>query len=91
MKSRKNFKKIDKMAIRIDDALNFSLHKNIRGIVEFRESMKNVEKVQKRVLLRILKKNSGYDPIVHICSSSEVYGQVKEEDIPIQISTFKRI
>ena len=27
---------------------------------------------------------SDYDPIVHICSSSEVYGQVGEEDIPIK-------
>jgi len=24
------------------------------------------------------------DPLIHICSSSEVYGQVKKEDIPIQ-------
>ena len=31
-----------------------------------------------------LKKNSGYDPIVHICSSSEVYGQVKENEVPIK-------
>lgn len=26
----------------------------------------------------------GYDPIIHICSSSEVYGLVKEEEIPIK-------
>lgn len=25
----------------------------------------------------------GYDPVVHICSSSEVYGQVKKDEIPI--------
>ncbi|NQS90266.1 GDP-mannose 4,6-dehydratase, partial [Patescibacteria group bacterium] len=31
-----------------------------------------------------LKFTSHYDPIIHICSSSEVYGQVKEEDIPIK-------
>lgn len=31
-----------------------------------------------------LKLSSGYDPIVHICSSSEVYGQVKEDEIPIK-------
>lgn len=24
------------------------------------------------------------DPVIHICSSSEVYGQVREEDVPIQ-------
>lgn len=31
-----------------------------------------------------LKLSAGYDPIVHICSSSEVYGQVKEEEVPIK-------
>jgi GDP-mannose 4,6-dehydratase len=32
------------------------------------------------------KEMDGYDPIVHICSSSEVYGQVSEEEIPIKES-----
>jgi len=27
---------------------------------------------------------SSYDPVVHICSSSEVYGQVKKEEVPIK-------
>ncbi|MFC1789596.1 GDP-mannose 4,6-dehydratase [Patescibacteria group bacterium] len=31
-----------------------------------------------------LKTTSGYNPIVHICSSSEVYGQVKENEVPIK-------
>ena len=26
---------------------------------------------------------TGTDPVIHICSSSEVYGQVKKEDVPI--------
>ncbi len=30
-----------------------------------------------------LKFASNYDPIVHICSSSEVYGQVREDEVPI--------
>lgn len=30
-----------------------------------------------------LKLASGYDPIVHMCSSSEVYGQVREDEVPI--------
>lgn len=30
-----------------------------------------------------LKLSSNYDPIIHICSSSEVYGQVKKNEIPI--------
>lgn len=31
-----------------------------------------------------LKISSNYDPIIHICSSSEVYGQVSKEDVPIR-------
>jgi GDP-mannose 4,6-dehydratase len=31
-----------------------------------------------------LKFTSDYNPIIHICSSSEVYGQVNKEDIPIK-------
>jgi len=27
---------------------------------------------------------SGIDPIIHICSSSEVYGQVREDEVPIR-------
>jgi len=27
---------------------------------------------------------SKYDPVIHICSSSEVYGQVKENEVPIR-------
>lgn len=30
-----------------------------------------------------LKLSSGYDPVIHICSSSEVYGQVRENEVPI--------
>ncbi|MEE9398924.1 MAG: GDP-mannose 4,6-dehydratase, partial [Dehalococcoidales bacterium] len=31
-----------------------------------------------------LKFAADYDPIIHICSSSEVYGQVKEDEVPIK-------
>ncbi len=34
--------------------------------------------------VKLLKDSDGYDPVVHICSSSEVYGQVGEDDIPIK-------
>ncbi len=34
--------------------------------------------------IRALKDETGYDPVVHICSSSEVYGQVKEDEVPIR-------
>ncbi len=33
--------------------------------------------------IKELKLSSGYDPVVHICSSSECYGQVKESEVPI--------
>ncbi|MCH8329542.1 MAG: GDP-mannose 4,6-dehydratase [Nanoarchaeota archaeon] len=34
--------------------------------------------------IRKLKDSSGYDPVVHIASSSECYGQVKENEVPIK-------
>ena len=34
--------------------------------------------------IRDLKLSAQYDPIVHICSSSEVYGQVKKDEVPIK-------
>ncbi len=35
-------------------------------------------------VIKIIKKENKYDPIIHICSSSECYGQVLERDIPIK-------
>ena len=34
--------------------------------------------------VRQQKKLDGFDPVVHICSSSEVYGQVRENETPIK-------
>ncbi len=34
--------------------------------------------------IRELKASTGYDPVIHICSSSEVYGQVTKREIPIR-------
>lgn len=31
----------------------------------------------------IINNNPGYNPIIHVCSSSECYGQVKEDEVPI--------
>ena len=40
--------------------------------------------------IKTLKLSTGYDPVVHICSSSEVYGQVKENEVPItEMNTFR--
>ncbi|OGG62773.1 GDP-mannose 4,6-dehydratase [Candidatus Kaiserbacteria bacterium RIFCSPHIGHO2_02_FULL_59_21] len=33
--------------------------------------------------VRAMKAQSGYDPVIHICSSSEVYGQVRKDEVPI--------
>jgi GDP-4-dehydro-6-deoxy-D-mannose reductase len=32
-------------------------------------------------------RDSGLDPLIHVCSSSEVYGQVPEDDLPIHEGT----
>ncbi|MBI2440797.1 MAG: GDP-mannose 4,6-dehydratase [Lentisphaerae bacterium] len=34
-------------------------------------------------VVKELKLASSYDPVIHICSSSEVYGQVRENEVPI--------
>jgi len=31
-----------------------------------------------------IKSSTSYDPVIHICSSSEVYGQVKKDEVPIK-------
>lgn len=55
-----------------------TLNANVIGTCNFLEAVKE------------LKEASGYDPIIHICSSSEVYGQVKEDEVPIkETNTFR--
>ncbi len=49
-----------------------TLYANVVGTANLLEEIKQ------------LKLCSDYDPIVHICSSSEVYGQVKEDEAPIK-------
>jgi len=51
-----------------------TLNTNIIGTCHLLEAVKE------------LKFSSAYDPIIHICSSSEVYGQVKENEVPIRES-----
>jgi len=34
--------------------------------------------------IRFFKEKEGYNPVVHVCSTSEVYGMVKQEDLPIK-------
>lgn len=48
-----------------------TLESNVIGTANLLESIKE------------LKDSNEYNPIVHICSSSEVYGQVKKEEVPI--------
>jgi GDP-mannose 4,6-dehydratase len=49
-----------------------TLNTNIIGTCHLLEAVKE------------LKSASDYDPVIHICSSSEVYGQVKESEVPIR-------
>lgn len=55
-----------------------TLNTNIIGTCHLLEAVKE------------LRFSSGYDPIIHICSSSEVYGQVKENEVPIRESNLFR-
>lgn len=48
-----------------------TLQTNIVGTANLLEAVKR------------LKQSEGYDPVIHICSSSEVYGQVREDEVPI--------
>ena len=41
-------------------------------------------------VIRILKEEDGYNPIIQIISSSEVYGQVQEKEVPITEDCFLR-
>ncbi len=34
-------------------------------------------------VIKQMKDRDQYDPVIHICSSSEVYGQVREDEVPI--------
>jgi GDP-mannose 4,6-dehydratase len=54
------------------DAPSVTLNTNVIGTCNLLESVKE------------LKLREGYDPVIHICSSSEVYGQVKENETPIK-------
>ncbi len=49
-----------------------TLETNIIGTANLLEAVKE------------LKIGSGYDPVIHVCSSSEVYGQVTENEVPIK-------
>lgn len=49
-----------------------TLETNITGTANLLEAVKKLKLI------------AGYDPIVHICSSSECYGQVKENEVPIK-------
>jgi len=48
-----------------------TLETNVLGTANLLETVKK------------LKSASGYNPVIHICSSSEVYGQVRENEVPI--------
>ena len=55
-----------------NDAPVTTLEANVIGTCNLLEAIKE------------LKLDGDYDPIIHICSSSEVYGQVKEDEVPIK-------
>ncbi len=50
-----------------------TLEANVVGTCNVLEAIKELK----------LKEADGYDPVVHMCSSSEVYGQVRKNEVPI--------
>jgi GDP-mannose 4,6-dehydratase len=55
-----------------------TLDTNVVGTCNLLETVKQIKQID------------GYDPVVHICSSSEVYGQVKPDEVPItESNTFR--
>ncbi|MCK4364499.1 MAG: GDP-mannose 4,6-dehydratase [Thermoplasmatales archaeon] len=54
------------------DAPIVTLEANVIGTCYLLEAVKD------------LKLSSDYDPVIHICSSSEVYGQVQKREVPIK-------
>ena len=69
---------------------DFIFHLAAQSYVDF-SFLAPVDTIESNVLgttnlleaIRQLKEADGYDPVVHICSSSEVYGQVRQDEVPI--------
>lgn len=70
-----------------------TIETNTIGTLNLLEAIKFVRDLTHEVIEQItkdankihfLKDFTKYDPVIHVCSSSEVYGLVKEEDIPIK-------
>jgi len=51
-----------------------TLNSNVIGTCNLLEAVKQLKSADK------------YDPVIHVCSSSEVYGQVKKDEVPIKES-----
>ncbi len=64
------------------DAPISTLNSNVIGTANLLEEIKKVKLQSKNHNCKYML----YDPIVHICSSSEVYGQVNPDEVPIKES-----
>jgi len=51
---------------------SYTIETNVLGTLNVLEAIRLIRETDK-----------SYDPIIHICSSSEVYGQVKKDEVPI--------
>ena len=51
---------------------SYTIETNVLGTLNILEAIRLIRETDK-----------SYDPIIHICSSSEVYGQVKKDEVPI--------
>ena len=59
-----------------------TIQTNVLGTLNLLEAIRMIRDKDK--LDENIPHNSEFDPVIHICSSSEVYGLVKKEDIPIK-------
>jgi GDP-D-mannose dehydratase len=77
--------KIPKVTIETNTIGTLNLLEAIRTVRDLKHEL--VEQIVKDPRqIHFLKDFTKYDPVIHVCSSSEVYGLVKEEDVPIKES-----
>ena len=61
-----------------------TIRTNTLGTYNLLEAVRIAKEISMGVLSGTGREDLIYDPVIHVCSSSEVYGLVKKEDIPIK-------
>ena len=75
--------KYPELTIQTNTIGTYNLLEAVRYLREITEAV--IEETVKEVrAITFIKQTVKFDPVIHICSSSEVYGQVDKKDIPIK-------